>query len=111
MSRPFHCPPWIDPDNCEVIVRGTGYRWMITGAEWSSRVGEAQTMTLELVGIGPARDGREQALNAAPEDVRRCLQALYDLEEGLPPDKEAIVEISADDTARFNVRIVERNSQ
>jgi hypothetical protein len=112
-QRPIHCPSWLQDD--EVIIVGTGQRWKVRGADWRVRAGEVQEMTLELISVGQADRERQRrdALDAAPGDVRECLKALYELEDALPPDKEAIVELTPDppNRDRYTLRVVDRDSQ
>jgi hypothetical protein len=111
--RPVHCPPWLKDD--EIVIVGTEQRWKVTAAEWRVNAGEAQAMTLELISVGQSDQDRHRkdALEEAPEDVRRCLRALYDLEDALPPEKEAIVELTPDppNRDRYTIRVVDRDSQ
>jgi len=108
--RSISQPLWMKDD--EVVIHGTEQVWKIRSAEWRCNVGEPQEMTLELISTGERqRSDREDALAAAPDDVRECLQALYDLEDALPADKEAIVDVEGNDATRFTVRVVDRDSQ
>jgi hypothetical protein len=112
-QRPPHCPPWLIND--EVIIQGTGQQWKVTSADWQVVAGEAQRMTLELISVGH-RDvsaQRKAALEQAPDDVRESLKSLYELEDALPADKEAVVEMldPREHGTRFRVRVVDRDSQ
>jgi hypothetical protein len=56
---------------------------------------------------------RKAALEQAPDDVRESLKSLYELEDALPADKEAVVEMldPREHGTRFRVRVVDRDSQ
>jgi hypothetical protein len=54
----------------------------------------------------PAQERRrvEYALRDQPEQIQRTIEALFQLEEGLPRDREAIVEVETTDTGpKFTV--------
>jgi hypothetical protein len=112
-QRPIHCPSWLEDD--EVVIVGTGQKWKVTSAEWRVRAGDVQEMTLELISVGQSDQERQRrdALEDAPADVRECLKALYELEDALPPEKEAIVELTPDppNRDRYTLRVVDRDSQ
>ena len=67
-----------------------------------SWVGDADT---------PARvmqRARDNALAEAPPDVKEVLEAIYELEAGLPPEKELFVEYDPDNGKRFTAQVRDR---
>ncbi len=103
-------------ERCSGSIKGIDGEWHVQAVTIDVAAGEIATMNVRLIRTGESeedlrRRNVEHALQSESDDVKQAVEALFQLEQELPPDQEAVVEVQVtDDKPRFLVSTRERSS-